>query len=172
MGLSLLSFGLLQCDDIIPSFDIGATPTLTFTIDISATDPLSFSDEQMIDLSTNPDFVENKDLIQGYTINKIYFEVIDYESTFTVTGSTAISFYNNGNLIGDAVTLSNVQFEQMYSLNESLDVPLTAATKNGMADVLLNEMKFAMKTEGQISDKPAKIVLKFYVVLTATVQPI
>ena len=169
--LSAVFLSFTQCEKILPEFTIEANPSVTFTINILATDPLTFSEEQNVDLSTNPDFVDNKDLIKGYTIKKIYFEVIDYQSTFTVSGNTTFSFYNGTQPIGEAVTLSNVEFEKMYSQNETMDVPLSEATKIGMASVLLNEMKFIMKSDGQISDKPAKIVLKAYVEIDATVQP-
>ena len=168
---SVLLFGLTQCDKLLEAFNIDSPFSTNVIINISESDDLIFVDEQEIDLSSNSDFNDNKDKIENFTINSVYYKVVDYVGEPGILGSGTIIFKDGNTQLGEAISQSNIDFNALYISGEKVDIPISDATINAIQTTLKDKMKITVSMEGLVTDKPVYADLEVFIVVTAKVSP-
>jgi hypothetical protein len=169
--LSIMMLGFANCDKIAEALNLDSPFSATFIIDIGANDPLLFLETKEIDLSSNQDFQNNKDKIENFTINEVYYLVNNYIGEPGILGSGSITFLNGSTQIGDAITQTDVDFFALFESGDKTVIPISDATKNALQNTLKDEMKVTVKIEGLMSDKPVYVDLELYLQITAKVNP-
>lgn len=169
VSVALLSFS--NCDKILEAFDIESPFSTVFPINVEPTDELIFMETKTIDISNNSDFENNKDKIDKFTIKRVYYKVISYEGDAAILGSGTFTFKDEDTQIGDAIVQNNINFQSLLDSGEQVDLNITDNTKNALSGLIKQKMKFSIKMEGLISDKPAYIDVEIFVVISASVKP-
>lgn len=168
---SILLLGITQCDKILEAFDIDSPFSTHVIIDISENDELIFMDEKEIDLSTNSDFNDNKDKIEKFTITRVYYKVVDYAGADGILGSGSIIFKDGNSQLGEAIMQTNINFSELFSSGESVDIPISSETLNAVQQTLKDKMKITIYMEGLVTDKPVYADLEVFLIVTAKVNP-
>ena len=169
MGILLLGFS--NCDKILPSFDIESPFSTNFILEIGEDDDLNHYGEEIIDLSSNEEFNNNKDKIDHFTVKEVYYVVEDYEGEPGILGSGSVRFLDGSSQIGDAVSQSNVDYQALLNSGEETTIAISQETKDGIASTLKNSMKITIVSEGSVTDKPVYVDIKLYLVISANVKP-
>ncbi len=168
-AIAFLNF--TNCNKLIDAFELNASFSEDVTINISPSDELSYTDTLTIDLSSNEDFANNADHVTQFTIRKISYVVTDYVGAEGISGSDTTTFYSENNQIGDPIIQTNVNFGELYASGNSVELPISQATIEGLTTVLKTTMKFTMITKGSVTDKPVYTVMKVSAEINANVEP-
>lgn len=166
-----LLIGFSNCDKINEALTLNSPFSTSFIINVSENDELIFMDQKEIDLSTNQDFQDNKDKIDFFTINEVYYQVIDYIGEPGILGSGTLSFYNGSSQLGEAVVVQNIDFNALYLSGDKSTIAISDETKNAVQTTLKNEMKVTIKVEGLVTAKPVYVELEVFIVVGAKVNP-
>jgi hypothetical protein len=169
--LGFLLLGFSNCDKIAEALNLEAPFSTNFIINVTENDELLYMSEELIDLSSNQDFEDNKDKLDNFVLTEMYYEVVDYTGEPGILGSGSTTFYNGSSQVGDAITQSDVDFYSLLESGEKVNLPITDATKNAVQNTLQNEMKITIKIEGLVTDKPVYINLKVTLKISAKVNP-
>lgn len=169
--MSVLLFGLTQCDKLLEAFNLDAPFSTHVIINVTENDELIFEDEKEIDLSTNSDFNDNKDKIENFTINSIYYKVVDYNGEPGILGSGTIIFKDGNTQLGEAISQTNINFSELNGSGEKVNLPISHATINAVQTTLKDKMKITVNMEGLVTAKPVYADLEVFIVVTAKVNP-
>lgn len=166
-----LVVGLTNCDKIVEALTIDSPFSAHFTINVLENDPLTFTDGQVIDLSTDDVFNDNKDKIDYFTLTEVYYKVVGYSGEAGILGSGSITFKNGNTQVGDAITQENVDFKALFDSGDEVVLPLTSNTTNEVQNTLKDEMKITISIEGLVTDKPVYVDVEVFLIVSAKVNP-
>ena len=170
-ALAIFFLTFSNCDKLLDDITLTHTFNTSFHIDVSEDDELMYYEEKVIDMTSNQEFVDNKDKIDKFTVREVYYHIIDYNGEPGIIGSGVATFKDGGATIGDPILQNNVDFWALYSSGDKTVLPVTENTKNQLADVLMDKMKFSIVLEGIMSDKPILIDVEMSAVIAANVKP-
>lgn len=149
-----------KADDV--SFD--TTIPLTFIIDENAVSdaPVSYSDTQLLDATSDPEVAKYASKIKEFKVNKITYSISAVDPSGVTFNSGTIVVASTGTTIA---TAGNV------ALTSVSDVELSANTAgfNELASKLLDDKEEMIKLQGTFTKTPIAFTLscKFYVTITA-----
>ncbi len=167
----ILLIGLSNCDKIKEALTLNSPFSTHFIINVSENDDLLFIDQKEIDLSSNQDFLDNKDKIEYFTINEVYYQVVAYEGEPGILGSGSLTFYNGSTQLGDGIIEEDIDFNALFISGDKTVVTITDETKNAIQTTLKEQMKVTVKVEGLVTAKPVYVDLELFLVVGAKVNP-
>jgi hypothetical protein len=171
MLLSVVLLSISNCDKVAEALNIESPFSTHFIINVTENDELLFMSSEEIDLSSNQDFQNNKDKIEYFTLNEVYYKIENYEGTPGILGSGSISFSDDTGQLGDAIFQTNIDFYSLFESGAETTLPITEETKSAIQDALKNDMKVIVSIEGLVSDKPVYVDLEVFLVIGAKVNP-
>ena len=178
LGLLFISAALVTCDALEEADDVvfHADIEIDFPADENATGTnVPYDDMQVLDLSTNAEIYDHIDRIKDIKIERITYKIIFYDASphntavllnsgtasfgpFETTTPTMVGNYAAG---AAAVNLQTTVAET--------DLDIDADQFNDVAQMLLDDLKVKMYSEGTLSQVPVAFTVraKFYFEITA-----
>jgi hypothetical protein len=150
-----------KADDV--SFD--TTIPLTFIIDENAVSdvPVSYSDSQLLDATSDPEVAKYASKIKEFKVNKVTYTISPGADPSTV-------IFTNGTLKVSS-TGKTIASVTSVSLTNTSETELTADTAgfNELASKLLDDKKELVLMNGTLSKTPVAFTVKFnfYITITA-----
>lgn len=178
LGLILASASLVTCDALEKADDITfhSAIEIDFVTDENGegTDA-PYEDVQLLDLATNAEINEHIDKIKDIKIERITYRILNYDasphfSAVLLTSGTA-SFgsadSNTPTVIGNFA--ASAAAVNLQTTTAETDLDIDADQFNDVAQMLLDDQKVKMYSEGTLSQIPVAFTVraKFYFEITA-----
>ena len=111
-----------SCDKLA-DFVITHTFEDSYTVDLPASGPTTFSDEFSFDATDNQEVADNLNSISGYTVSSLKFSISEFTpDTGIVSGTFTFSFKDsNGNPLGNTSTEVSIDNLFMFNVLEHIE---------------------------------------------------
>ena len=154
--LAAAAFAFTSCDKIaeIENFGVGHTFDQEFVLDVKDSDPTTFQDDFVVDVTSDKDFADNLSKISGYTVNKVSYRISDFTGNSGTTATGSIQFFNETSPLGSVIDMGLISFEAMLNSGNSVEIPVSDDLKTILQDQLLNNHTLRIVLDGEVSDKP------------------
>ncbi|TXH29841.1 MAG: hypothetical protein E6Q96_02845 [Cyclobacteriaceae bacterium] len=146
-----------KADDV--TFDVDVP--VDFLVNVTPNSEGGYTEEKLLDTSTNPDIAEYADKIKEFKVNRI---------TYTITNSNAdgTTFDGSVSIAATGDVLSSVDNISVANTPET-DLPANLDGFNDLASRLLEDKQETIMMNGQFSSSTVSfnIKLRFYITVTA-----
>ncbi len=146
-----------KADDV--TFDVDVP--VDFLVNVTPNSEGGYTEEKLLDTSTNPDIAEYADKIKEFKVNRI---------TYTITNSNAdgTTFDGSVSIAATGDVLSSVDNISVANTPET-DLPANLDGFNDLASRLLEDKQETIMMNGQFSSSTVSfnIKLRFYITATA-----
>lgn len=175
--LLIIPFIISSCDflDKFDHFGVGNTFEESFEISVPGGTAGSFSktvEFSVTDDATVSDNLDNNN-IQEFEVIRISLKITDYSSgdnDVIVNGELAIT--SNGFVVGEPVSIDNLNLSQAYNNDEELVLVLSSAHLNDIKEAYLGGTPLVLETSGSTTGSSVDIEaeLTVYMSIEATIS--
>lgn len=159
----LLSSASCELFDSVDDISIDLELKHTFTIDPSATDPLSYTEIGEYDPTDNADFNKYKDKIKEVTIHSVEYTVTDYQGDAGITFSNGKGKFSS---VGTSTTALAEAGIVIQNISQAVGVTKTLDYSIADLDKIANEMENLKAVKYEISGTLSKVPVAFKVPVT------
>lgn len=177
-GLLLTSAALVTCDALEEADDVTfhAQIEIDFIADEDGTgNDVPYEDVQILDLASNSEIFDHLDRIKGVKIEQITYRILGYDATphhsavLLNSGTASFGPWDSdvktvtGNFAAAAAAVN------LQTTTTETDLDIDVDQFNEVADMLLDDKKVKMYSEGTLSQTPVAFTVraKFYFEITA-----
>ncbi len=152
-------------------FGIGNTFEESFEVDIPFSNNMSFLGSVEFAASDDATIQDNIDNIQEFEVTQISLKITNYVGNSGAVGNGSFMITSNGNSVGDAVQVSNLNFTQLFASEELMELPLTQATYNAIETAYRANETLTIEASGEISGATENLQIEFtvYMSIEATI---
>jgi len=152
-------------------FGIGNTFQESFEVDIPFSSNMSFFGSVEFSASDDPTIQDNIDNIQEFEVTQISLKITNYSGNPEAVANGNFMITSNGNSVGDAVQISNLNFAQLFASEELMELPLTQATYDAIKTAYLANQTLTIEASGEISGATESLQIEFtmYLSVEATI---
>ncbi len=126
----ILPFVFSSCDFLkkFDHFTAGNTFEQSFTIDVAPGISDSFSESTTFSVEDDATISDNLDGIESFSVNDISYKITDFsgDASAVAQGDITVSF--EGNTIGDPISISGLNFAELYASGDETNLLLTDKT--------------------------------------------
>ncbi len=155
-------------------FGIGNTFEESFEVDIPLSNNMSFLGSVEFAASDDATIQDNidKNNIQEFEVTQISFKINNYVGNSGAVGNGSFMITSNGNIVGDAVQVSNLNFTQLFASEELMELPLTQATYDAIETAYRANETLTIEVSGEIFEATENLQIEFtvYMSVEATIK--
>lgn len=157
--LIILLLSLLNCDEVDKLTEFNVKDNFEKTIKVSVTEisegeTVSISQSVTIDLSSNKEINDNKNLIQSVNIESITFEIQNFVGADSTTlNNVSLAFNNTSIAVADITLKSADDSNTIYAIG-------TASDYSAIANILKNNTAVTANISGSVSETPVSFDVK------------
>ncbi len=162
--VALISSPLLfqRCSLFEQDIDGELSTTLLVNETTSGTN-MSYSEEETIDASSDPDIRDNLDKIKEWTASEILYSIMGFSGTTGTTASGSIGFSReSASSPAVSVSVSGVNLSDVSDNGTKYKLSLTSDQLKTIADILDKDQAIKVYLSGQLSTTPATFNVKIY----------
>jgi hypothetical protein len=143
---------IYSCDKIdeLRTWDLDTETGIDFEVNITESDPTTFSTTFSISLASNPDIVDYIDQIEEYKINKVTYQIWSYSSSV----ANDVLFSGTLKLGSINIFLDKVNLQQMYLMGTTATLDITDQELVELAKTLKSNQSVSGSLAGEVTDKP------------------
>lgn len=157
---SIVALGFSSCsifdkvDDV--NFDVKLYQTMTVNVTTPSSAPVTLSQNQILDATSNADIAKYGSKIHGYTINKITYTISDYgPAGSAVTFSNGkLSFGAAGASSTVAATLASADLKALSTSGAESTLAIDQAGLATISNLLLKNSEIEVTASGTLSSTP------------------
>jgi hypothetical protein len=112
LALVALFFSFTACDDIVP--DIEKEIVESYTVTIDAETPSHVGDTVYIDIEEFEEFADFEQYVNGYALNKITYEIVEFDASENLYFSGVIMA--NDSAMSETITVGSISTTNMNDL--------------------------------------------------------
>ena len=170
--LALITTLFAACDLFDKADDVNFDATLDETIIVAEENEgtnVSYTKIVTLDATADPDINKYKNKVEGFTVKKVSYQVIDFYGSEGALFSGTLSFGEASQTTPTvAVTITNFNLQQAYSSGQVFELPINQADVDAIAGMLKNGKAVKLYLEGLLSATPMTCSIK--VILEVSVK--
>lgn len=178
LSLLFVSAALVTCDALEEADDVTfhADMEIDFIADENATgNDAPYDDVQLLDLSTNAEINEHMDRIKDIKIERVTYRIVAYDASphnnAVLLNSGTASFGPFDSILPTVIGnyAAGAGAVNLQTTTTETDLDIDADQFNDVAEMLLDDKKVLMYSEGTLSQVPVAFTVraKFYFEITA-----